>query len=243
VSEISGEFETLSLCFRSLGTCHLLEFADIFQFRENLTRSGHSRRHFLKACRQQGNLADRHLALSHGEALFDSAAYADWATARDIARLSITEWSADWEYEDDFCYYQFLQTLIERPVEPEHPVLTRTLARFEKALEGQESLRLSVCKTLLDRNQDEFLAQFGALIREIGDADELKRPHLESHEFLSWPCTFVSVEGLALLKVAELLGLDTGDQWPHCPALARRLAAGRDVFDIFEEIERQLAPL
>jgi hypothetical protein len=238
VEKIGASFEQLSTCFQALGICHLLEFADTGEFRENLVRSGHSRRYFLRKSREQGNLFDRHLGLSRTEAFLDAIASGQLSLAQDIARLSVTAWDADAEYEDDFCYYFFLQSLVAAAEEFPHGTLAATLVRFERALEGQRSARLEVCRALLSGDGGKFLEHFGELVRATRDSNENKRQALESHEFLLWPRSFVSIEGLSLLRIAELRGIRTTDEWPLCPPLARLPVTDQEFLDVFAEIAR-----
>jgi len=59
-----------------------------------------------------------------------------------------------------------------------------------------------------------------------------------------WARSFVSVEGLALLRVAELRGmvpLEAGEELRLCPELAMLPVGDRDYLDMFVTIERELA--
>ncbi len=238
VGKIAEAFDDLSAYFQGLGICHLLEFADTEQFQENLARSGHARRYFLRKSQEQGNTDDRHLALSRTQAFLD-AVVADLALARDIARLSIQRWEPNWEYEDDYCYYLFLHTVILDPYALPMAALERLLEQFEEAVEGEYSARLELCKALLTRDEAAFDEALEALMDDLQQAHDEKRELVETYDFLFWPGTFVSVEGLALLKVASLLGVPTGDTYPLCPGIGRLVPEGRPVLDLFEEIERR----
>lgn len=238
--EIGGVFAELSAYFQALGICHLLEFADLEQFQSNLVRSGYARRYFLRKSSEQGNKNSSHLAISRSEAFLDAVGAGDLPLAREIVALSTPPWDADWEYEDDFCYYQFLHSLVLAPDNLPETQMQMTLQRFQDALEGGDSWRLEVCKSLLARDEEVFHEAFQELIEEIRDFQDSKKTDAEPYEFLVWPRSYVSVEGLALLEAAKLLGIPTSDGYPLCPPMARLSTADLQVADPFQEIEVHL---
>jgi hypothetical protein len=240
--EISETFRDLSRNLQALAICHLLESADQDEFRANLERSGQARRHYLRKSRDQGNAIDRNLALSRTEAFFDSVAAGDLSLSKEIADLSVTEWNADWEYEDDFCYYSFLHDLLRSPGSPGTTRLGATLNRFETALEGVDSPRLNVCSALLARKEDGFIEAFQALLESIREASDKRREVVESYDLTFWPRSFISVEALAVLRIAELRGIRGLERdFALCPALAKLpVLEETTTSDLFEEIERNI---
>ncbi len=239
VAEIADSFEQLSAYFQALGVCHLLETADADQFRENLVRSGHARRYFLRQSKAQGNDRAPRLALSRTEAFLDAVAAGTLELAREIAERSVANWEPDWEYEDDFCYYAFLHSLVRFPQSPPQPEASALLQRFEKALEGQASPRLDVCQTLLAGDAEAFAEALNGLMEVLQDALDVKKQTLESYqEPLFWPRTFVSAEGLALLKIAELRNFAVPEEVPLCPSLGRLPPSTREFQDLFQAIEQ-----
>jgi hypothetical protein len=240
VDEIGGVFDKLSECFQALAICHLLETGDIDQFRENLVRSGHARRYFLRKSREEGNTRDHHLALSRTEAFLDSVAAGYIELAKEITELSVQQWEPDWEYEDDYCFFQILHNIIRNPEERHEARFDEAVGRFEKSLEGGSSPRLDVCKALLLDNQDGFIVALNELIEEKQDLDDQQRSskvEADLSDFTFWPRSFVSIEGLALLKITELVGFQIDDDFPLCPRIARLSTADQDYRDMFQEIE------
>lgn len=238
ISERGGALEELSAYFQGLALCHLLENADVAQFRENLVRSGHARRYFLRRSRAEGNREDRRLALSRTEALLDVLAAADFSLAREIAMLSFQEWNPAWEYEDDFCYYLVLHTLALDPNASRDQGLGALLDRFEGALEGAPSWRLALSEALVERDGLLFDESLRGFVEAEQEANDARRDALESGALLFWPRSFVSVEGLALLHLALLRGLSMADAYPLCPAIGRLPPTEHRYRDLFEEMER-----
>lgn len=240
MEEIGAVFEKLSRYFQALGICYLLESADVERFRENLVRSGYARRYFLRKSREEGNHRDRHLALGRTESFLDSVVAGHIRLAREIAGLSSERWEPNWEYEDDFCFFLFLHNIVRNPHLP-NPQLEEILARFERALEGGESLRFNVCKVLMSREQEEFISVLNELMEEKQDLFNKKRERMlepDPSAYVFWPKSFVSIEGLALLKIAETVGIEIGEDFPLCPGIGRLSTTDKDYTDFFYEIER-----
>lgn len=237
VGKISAIFEELSAYFQALGICHLLEFADTEQFKENLVRSGHARRYFLKKSQEEGNNNDNRFAISRSEAFLDAVAAGNLGLAEEIANLSTSRWEADWEYEDDFSFYHFLHTIVLTAHNPPESQLEAILEIFQNALEGADSLRLDVCRALFKREDVGFHEAFQRLMEEIHRFQDEKRQVVESYEILFWPRNYVSVEGLALLKIAEMVGMKTSNNYLLCPGIARLSTTNEAFRDLFEEIE------
>lgn len=244
MAEMGPTIEELSSLFEALGLCHLLEFVDLGEFAQNLCRSGHARRYFLRRSQEEGNADDPQLALSRTRALFDAIVAGDLALARDIAALSATQWQPDWEYEDDFCFFLFLHQVVlgqgGGAAVPEAE-LVATLDRFEVALEGASAPRLDVCRALVARDAEAFADALMRRLDEISRELDVERETAAVQEDFDvgfWPRSFVSLEGLALLTLSELLGVHVTGDPPMCPRIARLPVQPNTYPDFFDEIER-----
>jgi Immunity protein 49 len=238
IRDYGEAIEELSRLFQGLGICHLLEALNTDEFRENLVRSGHARRYYLHASRTQGNTDSKYLALSRSEALLDVMAAGDLLLARSIAELSVTEWTQRWEYEDDFCFYFFLQQLVlDAPPED----LRQIVRRFETALQGGTSSRQNVMKALVERDTEGFEAGLTALLDEEQNRIDSEREDIVDSKFLFWPRSFVSIEALALLRAAGLVGLVIEKDFPMCPPEARLSIGECNYRDLFAELGEVLS--
>jgi hypothetical protein len=216
---LAGRFyEDLAAGLRAMAISYLLLHADSDGFHIELIISGHARRHYLARCAREG-YSDFHRASSRAESFFDAVAAHDWDLARDIAALSPPEWLEGAEYEDDSCYARFLYRYLSSEVIPAE--LEALLVRFEVALEGASSARLDLCKALLGRTQKAFDAAFDELIMERQAEIEEERSGIAGEDVAAALRTHVFIEGLAILAIAERAGLQTGRDYPLCPALAR----------------------
>jgi hypothetical protein len=240
IADLGGIFDELIPQLEALGLCHLLEFADEGRFRENMARSGHARRYFLRRSRLEKNQADRHLAVSRTRAFLDALIAGALPLARDIALLSTEEWNPAWEYEDDFCFYQLLHTIAKQPDPFPTPEVHALIERFERSLEGGESAHFEVSKALVARDPKAFAGALVALLEAEEaqiEADRGSAAVLE-RDILYWPKSRVSIEGLALLKTTELVGMRVPGEFPLCPRAARLAWTNQPFRDLFDEIER-----
>jgi hypothetical protein len=247
ILKIGHELENLSSYFQGLAITHLLRGADVDEFKLYLTRSGYARRYFLRRSAQEGNTDDPHLALGRTEAFLDAVVAGQMILAREIVRMSGDTWHPAWEYEDDFYYFLFLHRIANGLDSADEPKLGEILARFETALEGGKSFRLNVCRAILGHDGEAFREGLFALMEqrkeELLNLRELMR-QVEPKSCVCWAQSFVSIEGLALMRLAELAGLpalDPDTEPPLCPALGRIEAADTAYEDFFEGIERELA--
>jgi hypothetical protein len=239
MSELGDIFDGLALKFEGLALCHLFELADETAFRENMARSGQSRRFFLRRSSMEKNDDDRHLALSRNRAFLDAVISGSTPLARDIALLSTETWRSEWEYEDDFCFYLLLHSLAKQPTPFPVPEQRQLLGRFERALEGGESPQFEAASALVARDVGAFSNALLALTEAEGRQIEKNRDSAAVHErdILFWPKSRVSIEGLALLKIANLAGLSIEGEFPLCPRLALSSGTERPHRDLFEEME------
>jgi Immunity protein 49 len=219
VDELGTLSLELSSKLRSLAIMTLLVKADTDRFYHNLIRSGMARETYLQRLKDEAIDNHHHRASGRYEPLLDAIAAGDLELARHIADLSPREWQQGHEYEDDYCYAQILHRLVQEiPPEQELPSL---LERFEVYLDGQASARLDVCRALAERDQDAFNEAFRGLLddQEARIATDKARGEMEDPEIVAQRQVFV--EGLAILRLAELRGLMTQQEYRFCPSLAR----------------------
>jgi hypothetical protein len=217
--DLAGRFyEEMSASQRGLAILYLLQHADTGGYCAELCISAQARLHYLARCAKAG-YRDGYAACSRSEPFFDALAARHPALARDIAALSPQDWIEGAEYEDDHCYARFLHRwVIGGATRAE---LDALITRFEKALEGAPSARLSLCKSLLNRDQEAFDVAFMDLLQERNAEIELEKCGVAAEDTAAAACTYLFIEGLGILFVAEGAGLRTLREYPLCPALAR----------------------
>jgi len=182
-------------------------------FSNDLVMSGHARRAFLRRCALQ-KYTDPFLSLSRSGSILDAIAGDDLALADELVRLSPTVWRRGDEYEEDFCHHRFLGLCLTRAPPAECDAV---LSRFEHVA-GDEDPRLAVCRALQRKNAPAFENAFQGLLRAI-EAEIAEDKALASEDLTVAIGTKVSIEGIALLKLARGTGLPISLEYPMCPAL------------------------
>jgi hypothetical protein len=219
--EESGRRST-ELCrkLRALAIIALVGAADVDAFHHNLIRSGGVRERYLTMWRRAGREDDHDDAASRLDGWLDALAAGDLELASRIARLSPARWHESREYEDDFELARALFSLLPDP--PTGESTPAALARLDAALEGRSDPRRDVAAALADRDQTAFDAAFEALLvdRERAITDAIARGQMDDPIVVAH--RMVYVEGLAMLRLAEVAGLATQREYRLCPSLARQ---------------------
>jgi Immunity protein 49 len=214
LGEVCADVQTK---LRMLACFRLLKDGRPDSFYHNLIRSGMTRRHYLNRCIAEGALEDHFRGSGRYLPFCDSVAAGEFELASSIIELSPAEFLRGHEYEDDYCYGRILYSVFSGTNE-ELPVL---LTRFADYLEGAENGRLLVASALAQRDQSAFEKAFEHLLldREQEIAADAARGQIGSPQVIMGRRIFI--EGLAILRIAERLGLSTEDEYLFCPSIAR----------------------
>ncbi|MFP2932941.1 Imm49 family immunity protein [Pyxidicoccus sp. 3LG] len=189
-------------------------------FRQMLHHSGRAYAHFLGYADAGQTLTSKALPF------FDAVASGDFDGAALVAKGSRRTWAQGEEYEEDFLFAEFLMQQFFLGATPRDGA--DMLDRYEAALQGSEDARLAVCKALLAGDAEDFnesLARFlserGDLLEKLGEGGALMEEESSTEGNLS-------VEGLALVRLAEHKGLETERDYLHVPSTAKK--GGRIAF-------------
>ena len=219
--EMGGHCETLSRHYQALAICHFIENLDLAEFGINLRRSACAWRFFLERSGEEGNFHDPFLALSRTEAFFDALVGGSRPLAMDIAAASGADWNPEWESEAEFHYFRFLHLLLAEPRGAEAD-LGDELRRISIACGGRQSPRLAISRALMDKDAEAFRAGLEAMLEKKREMDRAYIWELPPGDPLAGPRSLLSLEGLALMRLALLRGFgeEAFPRHPLCPRLA-----------------------
>lgn len=218
--EIASEVcDYLSLLLRTDAKCCILLDGDRDRFFHTLRHSAQVRSYYLQRVAKADSQGDPFFAVSNGPAFFDALAARDFHLAAEIAALSPGHWQSESEYEDDFCFYKFFHLLASGTSNDD--TLKQLVVRFEEVIQGEDSARLAVCQALLDRDQDAFDSAIEALLDERSAQIDADNDRFFTDEIVFYAKRCIYVEGLAVLNVADHLGLATREEYRYCPHLCR----------------------
>jgi len=211
----AGLRQVLELCrnYRIAAIGQLLLLGDSAAFQLDLYKSGRAYLYFLVGANEA------QLITSRAVPFFDALGAKDFEGAREIARCARRTWAPGIEYEEDFLYMNFLMGHFFRDLsETEAAAL---LQRYERALQGTEDVRLEVCHALLEQQGEDFNS---ALDRMMAERDarqaRLREKGSLSEEEWATECQ-ISIEGLALVALAERASLPVRSDYLFIPSLAR----------------------
>ncbi|WP_434388721.1 hypothetical protein [Melittangium boletus] len=196
-----------------------------------LSQSGRAFGHFL------ASVPEASKRTSQCAPFFDSVAADDFEGAAQVARHASRKWVQGVEYEEDFLFVELLMQHFFLGAD-----LARCqalLARYEQTLQGADDVRWGICKALLEADAKAFDAGLEIFLSECND--RLKR-QVKRELLLPEAATTVgqlSVEGLALVRLAERKGLPTQEDYLHVPSIAREPFPGAVQPDSWQHLNEE----
>jgi hypothetical protein len=216
--------EDLCLHYRAMAICVLVSDGDVDGFFQWLLHSPITRRFYLKTTGAPSPAQLQYARASYVDPVLDAVVARQWKLAADIGAATSPDWLEGIEYEDDFCYGDF----IRRAVSQDDAGIDALLARWRAALEGGGDARLEIAEALREKNVDVFARSLVAMLEaREAKAMEMTDPEMRSplaSELPFYPNRWVSIDALALLAIGERQGLVVNEELLACPRLVR---AGR----------------
>jgi hypothetical protein len=210
--------------YRALGICSLLQNAESDDFFHGLIQAALVRKYYLHRCVEEKHLTDPARRTSFVDPFLDGVAANQIKLARQISSLSPNQWWEGYEYEDDFTYAHFLHRLIDFK-DSDDAELKATLEQYEKALEGGADTRFDLCKALFSKDQDQFDESFALLLdkheEHFNKIADQSSDSVHAIDYTFEPNRWIYVEGLAILRIADTIGLQTQEEYKFCPSMAR----------------------
>jgi Immunity protein 49 len=213
---------TREICshLRSLAIMVLLSKGNSDRFHHNLIRSGRLRLAYLQRVVREAAVDQHDFVSGVFDPLVDAIAAGEIRLAQQLAWIVPLDHRPGHEYEDDHCYGQILGLLLQgRQADAEVSAL---LARMEAYLGRPDDPRVGVCRALLGSDQAAFDAAFNAFLdarTRVIEADEA-RGELAEPPVLAQRTVYV--DGLAMLRLAEMRGFGTSPDHLYCPSMARQ---------------------
>lgn len=203
---------------RVLAIIGLLTKGDNDLMCHNLIRSGNARVVFLKRLKLAKVEIDHHMCSGRYEPLLDSIAAGNFELAQQISELSPSEWLKGHEYEDDYCYAQIIQRLIQTEINQND--IFPFLIQFESYLNDESNTRFDICRALVNFERVAFEKAFENLLeeRELQITMDKGAGQMEDPQIIAKRHVFI--EGLALLRIAKKHGLILQGEYSCCPSIA-----------------------
>ena len=159
------------------------------------------------------------LVTSKGISFFDSIAGNDFDIAHQIAAHSRHTWNNDEEYEDDFLYVDFLMKHFFMNGGKDE--IEKILQTFAGLVGDESSPRLDVCQAFVNRDGQAFDEALSDLIHEFQTYYQEGFARDEILEEVWATEGHLFIEGLALIRLGELLKIPVQKEYAYIPSMAR----------------------
>jgi hypothetical protein len=216
--EQARRLHELSRNERMLAIALLLGRGDTESFFQHLRLSGEAHARLLTLARDTG-LKVRFAGTGNYHPFCNALAAGQDALARELARLSPEEWMRGVEYEEDFVHGRFLHFLVLDGFQAS----ARQQALLERmaALDPEPPPQQRLCRALFEKDSRAFADALADAVRDhIRHHEELEATRFNpTAEGRTEP--YVFIEGLALLRLAATVGLQTEPEHRLMPSLAR----------------------
>lgn len=207
--------DTLNACrnCRLVAIAYLLLTGRAREFHHNLYKSGRAFLHFLRY------EEDDKKCTSRAGPFFDAIASGDLDCAKAIALASRITWNPQEEYEEDFFYIAFLVSYFFLP-----DGKNRSKSFFQpyvKLAQAQPDIRADICIAFTEKDSAKFEASLELFLSD----------HQARHQRLQLAGAIppeemateakISVEGLALIRLAEMSGFSLQAEYLLAPSICR----------------------
>jgi hypothetical protein len=218
-AELGPLCEEACIYFRAAAIAAVLVALDTNGFHHMLIRSALTRMYLLERTPPAMKHASRFCRISRANGFFDALAAGQIEIARRIIAAGPQQRNVDYEYEEDYAYVRFLYGTLLGAGEAEQTAL---LDGWKTLLDGATSARHDVCRALPTRDPAVFGGAFERLLDERERELEKEERSLNRNEMEFAGGRHVYVEGLAILRIAETLGIATQPEYAYCPKETRQ---------------------
>lgn len=204
---------TVAYYYRQRGLCRVFFEGSAVGYHKSGIESSSAYLYYL------GQAADEEKLLSDSAAFFDAINTGIFDVCRQYVSLAQTGWKRDYEYEDDYLYALFLMNHFFSDSTEQDDALI--LERYDAALEGGQDTRLNLCRAFLDHDEILFQEALEDFLEERQDRIEglIKKNAMRESEW-SW-ARYISIEGLALVRLAESKSFEVARHLSQIPELFR----------------------
>ena len=210
------EIQEMTARFRQRGICSLLLYGSAGPFFVNLMQSAGAFLYFLERA------ADEEKVTSQAKPFYDAVGGGYIDAARAIAGRSRVVWNEGYEYEEDFLYAYLLMRMLFLPES------LRECEALLQALDAKaapvDAPRVDVCRSLLARDNERFAQGVAALIDARQEKVEGMLTRGTLPEEVATCFRPFDSDALAVIRIAEMLGIPTATHYKYVPEEVRPLS-------------------
>ncbi|OJH37382.1 Imm49 family immunity protein [Cystobacter ferrugineus] len=219
VAEHSGKaYGIVALMYHRLALCEMLADVRVDRFQVLLCKSALVRIHLMRLAASGKAAHPLTTCASQNFSFVDAITAGQLDLAVELARLTSDRHEPRSEYEDDFLLHRFMQKRLLHLHAGEDHDFQSLMDRWERIVEGEHAPYFDVCRALLQRDGEGFHDALLAVIEERGRLFRQKDVYPEDARRTDGA---LFMNGLALLRLAELNGMPTQREYPNIPHFAR----------------------
>ncbi|WNG57647.1 hypothetical protein F0U59_24965 [Archangium gephyra] len=207
--------------YRRMAICELLLEGRSDRFFALLCKSAQIQQHLQRLARERTGVEPIHLCASMSQMPVNALVSGFLDLAEAMAQCMPEHPLSGVEYEDDFLFYRFQGVLLLRIRGATELALPPLLDRWTEVVSGGEDPYLDVCRALAAQDGVVFGQAFDALVEHrLEQCARIRRTSgPDDEQYLAE--AFVFMKGLALLRLADLLGMKTRSEYPLIPRFIR----------------------
>ena len=213
----------LQLRYRLTAIARLLGDGDPDAFRDHLHRSACAALYLFERLEEGADLEAKNLTVRVNPGFADAVVAGDLELARRLAELSPQEHVEGHEYEDDFLRYHLLHRMLLGADDDE---LRALLDRWEEVMEGQTSTPWAMSTALVERDAAALGEGLLDLVEEHDAWFEQFRTNAGYVPEIDATLGKISMNGLVVLRFAELREIPTDAEYRFMPDIARLPVGG-----------------
>ncbi len=217
-SQLPEAYDSLVKSYRRLALAYLLDEADIEAFAENLLKASDAYISFQTKIKNGLEADPNFYCTSKSLAFYDALCAGNLSMATQIAKLTSQTHFNEIEYEDSFLRLRVFQDIF---LKVDVGIIAKRLARWFELTEGRPNYFADVAKSLFENDSEFFMTSFNALVERRSVVMEEYRKLLNYDPVVDNTEGKIFLDGLAILRIAELHGMPTSKEYPMIPEIVR----------------------
>lgn len=211
----SKQMLDISMKFRQVGCGLLLAEYNTDDYYLNLYYSANVYEQMLDIAQKKVKLDPYYLCKSRAKPFFDALATGDMALASRLSKKMTIEFQAHMEIEENYLYYSVIEILITNPSDTGQ--LESILSAFKNLVQGGDTIRFDALRSLVDRDAESFDEAISEMIIDREDKIQQMVASGRLNPTFGLTDANVFIEGIALLRIARELGIETRRFYQYIP--------------------------
>jgi hypothetical protein len=209
----------MALRYRVLALYKLLLTANVEEFCCLLSKAAQCWIYYLMRVFIGLPTSPEYCCLSYRGPFIAALAAGDFDTATILSLFTLKHYENEVEDLDDFLYTLFLHQMLLR-IHEDEGFITKVLADYREETKELGTSRVAVCEALYERDPTSFHKAMVALVEEREKEIETENVARNKLEYVFVVEKELFTEGIALVKLAKKLGIQSDHEYRYIPMIA-----------------------